>query len=42
MKISTSGPDNLENKYLIKSGAKKAIDLETLFWDGLEDNLPGK
>jgi len=34
--------NNLENKYLIKSGAKKAIDLEILFWDGLEDNLPGK
>lgn len=30
----------LENKFLIKSGAKKAIDLEILFWDGLEDNLP--
>lgn len=34
--------NNLENKYLIKSGAKKAIDLEVLFWDGLEDNLPGR
>ena len=34
--------NNLENKFLIKSGAKKAIDLEILFWDGLEDNLPGK
>ena len=32
----------LENRYLIKTGAKKAIDLEILFWDGLEDNLPGK
>lgn len=32
--------NNLENKFLIKSGAKKAIDLEILFWDGLEDNLP--
>lgn len=32
----------LENKFLIKSGAKKAIDLEILFWDGLEDNLPGR
>jgi pyrroloquinoline-quinone synthase len=34
--------NSLENKYLIKTGAKKAIDLEILFWDGLEDNLPGK
>ncbi len=34
--------NTLENKYLIKTGAKKAIDLEILFWDGLEDNLPGK
>ena len=34
--------NRLENKYLIKSGAKKAIDLEVLFWDGLEDNLPGR
>ncbi len=33
---------SLENKYLIKSGAKKAVDLEHLFWDGLEDNLPAK
>jgi len=33
---------SLENKYLVKSGARKAIDLEILFWDGLEDNLPGK
>ena len=32
--------DKLENRYLVKSGAKKAIDLEILFWDGLEDNLP--
>ena len=31
---------SLENKFLIKTGAKKAIDLEILFWDGLEDNLP--
>ncbi|MCP3929035.1 MAG: hypothetical protein GY705_08040 [Bacteroidetes bacterium] len=28
------------NRYLIKVGAKKAIDLELLFWEGLEDNLP--
>ena len=34
--------NSLENKYLVKTGAKKAIDLEILFWDGLEDNLPGK
>ena len=34
--------EKLENRYLIKSGAKKAIDLEILFWDGLEDNLPGR
>lgn len=34
--------EKVENRFLIKSGAKKAIDLETLFWDGLEDNLPGK
>ena len=33
---------SLENRYMIKSGAKKAIDLEILFWDGLEDNLPGR
>ncbi len=32
--------DTLENKYMIKAGAKKAIDLEILFWDGLEDNMP--
>lgn len=32
--------DSLEHKFLIKQGAKKAIDLEILFWDGLEDNLP--
>ncbi len=32
----------LENRNLIKKGAKKAIDLEILFWNGLEDNLPGK
>ncbi len=34
--------DKLENRYKIKSGAKRAIDLELLFWDGLEDNLPGR
>ena len=32
----------VENKFIIKAGAKRAIDLEILFWDGLEDNLPGK
>ncbi len=32
--------NTLENKFLIKSGAKKAIDLEILFWDGLLDNMP--
>lgn len=32
--------NTLENKYLIKTGAKKAIDLEVLFWDGLDANLP--
>lgn len=34
--------NTLENRYLIKTGAKKAIDLEILFWDGLEDNLPNR
>lgn len=29
-----------ENRYLIKSGARRAIELEILFWEGLEDNLP--
>lgn len=28
-----------ENKHKIKVGAKKAIDLEILFWDGLEDSI---
>lgn len=32
--------DSLENRHLIKTGAKKAIDLEILFWDGLLDHLP--
>ena len=31
---------SLESRHLIKTGAKKAIDLEILFWDGLEDHLP--
>ncbi|MEM1323355.1 MAG: iron-containing redox enzyme family protein [Bacteroidota bacterium] len=34
--------NSLENRYLVKTGAKKAIDLEILFWDGLEDNLPNR
>lgn len=28
-----------ENRYKIKVGAKKAIDLEILFWDGLEEEV---
>ena len=32
--------DSLENRHLIKTGAKKAIDLEILFWDGLLDHMP--
>ena len=31
-----------EERYLIKSGARKALDLELLFWDGLEAHLPEK
>ena len=34
--------NTVENKHRVKAGAKRAIDLELLFWDGLEDNLPGK
>jgi len=34
--------NSVENRYLIKAGAKQAIDLELLFWEGLEDNLPGR
>lgn len=30
---------NTENKHKLKVGAKKAIDLEILFWDGLEEAL---
>jgi pyrroloquinoline-quinone synthase len=26
----------------VRHGAKRAIDLEILFWDGLEEHLPGK
>lgn len=32
--------NKLEYRHLIKTGAKKAIDLEILFWDGLYDYLP--
>ena len=31
-----------ENQQLIKAGAEKALALEHLFWEGLEDNLPHK
>ncbi len=31
-----------ENRNLITRGAHKAIELEILFWDGLEENLPDK
>jgi pyrroloquinoline-quinone synthase len=34
--------DTVENKHRLKAGAKRAIDLELLFWDGLEENLPRK
>ncbi|MCB0641164.1 MAG: iron-containing redox enzyme family protein [Phaeodactylibacter sp.] len=32
----------VEHRYMIRTGAKRAIDLELLFWEGLEDNLPGR
>lgn len=31
-----------EQRYRIKTGARKALDLELLFWEGLEDHLPEK
>jgi len=31
-----------ENIQLMKEGAERAIDLEILFWDGLEDFLFNK
>ena len=31
--------NSAENKHKVKVGAKKAIDLEILFWDGLEDSI---
>lgn len=31
-----------QNRVLISSGAGRAIHLEQLFWDGLEENLPNK
>ncbi len=31
-----------ENVTLFKEGAERAVDLEILFWDGLEDHLFGK
>lgn len=31
--------DNEENRKLIANGAKRAIELELLFWNGLEENL---
>ena len=34
--------DTDENKELIRKGALKALALEHIFWEGLEDNLPGK
>lgn len=34
--------DSKENQELIRKGALKALALEYIFWEGLEDNLPGK
>jgi pyrroloquinoline-quinone synthase len=31
-----------ESREWVRHGAKRAIDLELLFWDGLEDHLPGR
>ena len=31
-----------ENQKLVEKGAKKALALEYIFWEGLEDNLPNK
>ena len=31
-----------ENKELFREGAERAVDLEILFWDGIEDDLFGK
>ncbi|MGB1205800.1 MAG: TenA family transcriptional regulator [Chitinophagales bacterium] len=31
--------ENLENQRLITRGAKQAVELELLFWNGLEENL---
>ena len=31
-----------ENRQLIRKGAHKALALEYIFWEGLEDGLPGK
>jgi len=34
--------NNAENKELFREGAERAVDLEILFWDGIEDDLFGK
>lgn len=34
--------DSDENQLLLRKGAFKALALEHIFWEGLEDNLPGK
>ena len=34
--------ENVENQKLIKRGAKQAVALELLFWNGLEENLHSK
>ncbi len=34
--------ESTENKEMIRKGALKALALEYIFWEGLEDNLPGK
>ena len=34
--------NNETNVALLKAGAERAVDLEILFWDGLEDHLFGK
>ena len=33
---------NTENQERLRRGAQRAIELEILFWDGLEEHLPGK
>ncbi len=34
--------DKKINRERLKKGAERAIELELLFWDGLEEHLPGK